>query len=206
MDGARNTCVCPPTTGRVTVTMRGNDNSLAAAADVTIEDLRLEISGSGNRLVIGDGVRIESLNIWFQGNGSTCVIGPRSYISSAHLVIAESGTRIEIGSECMIASGVEIRTGDSHGIFDLGSRSRINPGKDVRIGSRVWLANGALVLKGAVVPDGCVIGSRSVVTSDFSEPNAVYAGHPARLVRSNIAWGWHLDRFPEIVPGQNAVP
>ena len=199
MDGARNTCVCPPTTGRVTVTMRGNDNSLAAAADVTIEDLRLEIDGSGNRLVIEDGVRIDSLKIWFQGNGSTCVIGQHTYISSAHLVIAESGTRIEIGAKCMVASGVEIRTGDSHGIFDLTSRERINPGKDIRIGSRVWLANGVLVLKGAAIPDDSVVGARSVVTTHFSEPNAIYAGHPARLVRSNIAWGWHLDRFPEFL-------
>jgi acetyltransferase-like isoleucine patch superfamily enzyme len=112
-------------------------------------------------------------------------------------MLAESGTRIDIGTSCMIAQGVEIRTGDSHGIFDLASRERINPGKNIRIGSSVWLANGVLVLKGAVIPDGCVVGARSVVTAEFSEPNAVYVGHPARLVRSNIAWGWHVDRFPE---------
>jgi len=154
-------------------------------------------AASGNRIEISTGVRIESLKIWFRGSGSTCVIAPGTYISGARLMLAESGTRIDIGAKCMIAQGVEIRTGDSHGIFDLATRERINSGKDFRIGSNVWLANGVLVLKGAFVPDGCVVGSRSVVTKPFSEANAVYAGNPARLARSNAGWSWHLDRFPE---------
>ena len=193
--GQRNTVECPRVSGTASLVIAGDDNEIAIDPGATLGTLTVNISGNGNRLIVAEGVRLESLNLWVQGTGSTCIIGPGTYISSANLMLAESGTRIDIGSKCMIASGIEIRTGDSHGIFDLASRERINPGQDIRIGSNVWLTNGVLVLKGADIPDGSVVGARSVVTKPLEEKNAAYAGNPARLVRSNIIWSWHLDRL-----------
>lgn len=195
ISGRNNRVECPASTGVSSVTINGDDNSVAVSTEAMVGSLAVNISGKGNRLEVLKEARLESLSIWFQGDGSKCVIGEAAYISGAYLILAESGTQIEIGPGCMIAQGVEMRTGDSHGIFDLSTRERINPGNNIRIGSKVWLANGVLVLKGAVIPDGCVVGARSVVTKALEEENAAYAGTPAKRIRSGIVWSWHLDRL-----------
>lgn len=85
----------------------------------------------------------------------------------------------------MISNDVTIRTGDSHAILQDGIK--INEEADVIIGKHVWIGSGATILKGVNIADGSVIGSGSIVTTDV-EANAIYAGNPARKVKSNISW------------------
>jgi len=72
----------------------------------------------------------------------------------------------------------------------------------IRIGNDVWIGEGVRCLSGVEVPNGCVIGAGSVVTSQL-EPYGVYAGNPARLIRyrfdqekievlNELAW-WDLE-------------
>ena len=56
------------------------------------------------------------------------------------------------------------------------------------IGSHVWIGSRVSVLKGSVIPDGCVVASSSVVKSIFTEKNALIAGNPAKIVRQNVSW------------------
>ena len=56
------------------------------------------------------------------------------------------------------------------------------------IGPHVWIGSSVTVLKGAVIPDGCVIAAGSVVCSKFEMKNALIAGNPARVIRENISW------------------
>jgi putative colanic acid biosynthesis acetyltransferase WcaF len=51
------------------------------------------------------------------------------------------------------------------------------------IGDDVWIAAEAFVAPGVTVPDGCVIGARAVVSGKL-EPWTIYAGNPARILRS----------------------
>lgn len=44
------------------------------------------------------------------------------------------------------------------------------------------------ILKGAVIPKGCVIGANSNVVSGFTEKNCIIAGNPARIVKKHITW------------------
>ena len=55
------------------------------------------------------------------------------------------------------------------------------------MGSHVWLGLNVLLLDGSVVGNNVVVGARSVVSKPL-ESNSVYAGTPARLVRSGITW------------------
>jgi len=54
--------------------------------------------------------------------------------------------------------------------------------KGIRIGDNVWIGAGVRILDGADIGEGCVIGAGAVVRGRL-DPNGIYAGVPARLVR-----------------------
>ncbi len=181
------------------VKITGDHNKLCVAKSAFVGTINVEINGRGNSLTIADDVCLDNINVLFNGDHSDIIIGKRSYISQATLLCVESNTTIHIGRDCMLAHGIEIRTGDSHGIFDRRSRVRLNVGKKVDVGDHVWIANGVLILKGGSIPNGCIIGAQSIVTKALNIQNAVYAGSPVRLIREDIVWSWHLNRFPDEV-------
>jgi len=171
----------------------GNDNTVSCAAGIQVDDLAILIRGSGNLIEIEEGVILESCRIEVWARDGRIRIGKNTRIMGACLIVAESNTGISLGEGCLIATGVEFRTGDGHAIHNKATGARTNPGASIRVGDRVWLAKDVLVLKGAVIPDGSVVGARSTVTKDLPEANGVYAGSPATLKRSGICWGYSLD-------------
>ena len=90
--------------------------------------------------------------------------------------------RIQIGKGTLIGSGVIITDSDAHPInpFQRQDRSYIRTAP-VRIGEHVFIGARAMVLKGATIGDGCVIGAGSVVTGRIP-PMSIVAGNPARVV------------------------
>jgi maltose O-acetyltransferase len=56
----------------------------------------------------------------------------------------------------------------------------------VRIGNNVWIGTGVIIL-GANIGDGSIIGAGSVVTSEVPA-KVVAAGNPARVVREDASW------------------
>jgi acetyltransferase-like isoleucine patch superfamily enzyme len=183
--------------GKSRILVQGDNNRVSIDQTLNSHSVIIEIRGNNNNISISEGVRIDNINIYISGVDCSFEIAKETYVSSAQCIVGEENSRMFIGERCMIASGVEIRTSDSHGIFELGTKCRINHAKDVKVENDVWLANQVLLLKGAVVPEGSVVGARSVVTGRLAEKNAVYAGNPARLIRRNALWGWVTDHFPE---------
>jgi acetyltransferase-like isoleucine patch superfamily enzyme len=57
-------------------------------------------------------------------------------------------------------------------------------GSGVRIGERCMIASGSTLLPGVTVADRCVVGAGSVVSKSLSTPDTLYAGNPAKPVRS----------------------
>jgi len=176
--------------------IKGDKNNLIIDESVDFQSVNIEIYGNNNKIEISSSVKIDNVKIYVWGDDCTVTIGTGSYISSAVCIVGENKTHLKIGNNCMIGSGVEIRTTDSHGIFDIESHGKINNSKDVSVGSHVWIANQVLLLKGSMIPNGCVVGARSVVTGKLIEKDAVYAGNPARIIKQNVIWGWHTHRFP----------
>lgn len=81
-----------------------------------------------------------------------------------------------------------IRTSDSH-VIKSADGEVINRPKDIEIGSHVWLGQQTFVLKGANVPDGCIVGARSTVTASVqAEQNSVLVGQPAKMIKKDIQW------------------
>jgi carbonic anhydrase/acetyltransferase-like protein (isoleucine patch superfamily) len=57
-------------------------------------------------------------------------------------------------------------------------------GKNITIGSDVWIGAHSKILSGAELGDGVVLGTDTLVTSSQTlESFGIYVGHPARLVR-----------------------
>lgn len=108
--------------------------------------------------------------------------------------------KLIIGRYCAIASGTKfIMNAANHKlasfttypfkIFDArgwggGERTRedIHYKGDLVIGNDVWLGYDVLVLPGARIGDGAIIGARAVVTGTIP-PYAIAAGNPARVIR-----------------------
>ncbi|MBR1687537.1 MAG: hypothetical protein IJ710_03275 [Prevotella sp.] len=56
------------------------------------------------------------------------------------------------------------------------------------IGNNVWMAAGSQVMKGAQIPDGCIVGTGALVRNAFKESNCLLAGSPAKIKRQNVTW------------------
>ncbi|WP_277600637.1 CatB-related O-acetyltransferase [Altericroceibacterium xinjiangense] len=56
----------------------------------------------------------------------------------------------------------------------------------IRIGSDVWIGEGAFIRRGVTIGDGAVIAARAVVTRDVP-PYAIVGGTPAKIIRYRFA-------------------
>jgi maltose O-acetyltransferase len=88
---------------------------------------------------------------------------------------------IIIGRDCFMGPEVMILT-SIHEISSEGQVAREASYREVRVGDRCWLGARALIMPGVTIGEGTIIGAGAVVTKDC-EPDAVYAGVPARRVR-----------------------
>jgi acetyltransferase-like isoleucine patch superfamily enzyme len=161
-----------------------HDIQVSPEADLA-EGSRIRVKGDGGPC----SVRVEagvsgkwSISV---ARGCRVVIGAGSTSESA-MIVAHGGD-ITVGEDCMFSFSVEMRTTDTHAIYDVGSGERINPDRPIEIGDHVWLGKQVMVLKGAKIGSGSVVGARAVVSGEVP-PLSVSAGVPARVVRSNAVW------------------
>jgi acetyltransferase-like isoleucine patch superfamily enzyme len=145
---------------------------IASGVEVKVTD--------GGRLDIGAGVVI-SRGVTLVVEASSMAIGPRTYIGPWCTLVSRE--RISIGADCLLAERVSIRDQD-HDIH-RGATVPMNAAgmtsAPVEIGDDVWIAAGAVVLKGTTIGRGAVIAANAVVRAPV--PGfAIAAGVPARIV------------------------
>lgn len=186
--------------------LRGNNNKLKNLGKTY--KLKLDVIGDNNKIIIGSSIVMNS-TIYIRGNNNTLTIenqchinntifrieddngvlniGNKTSIEGANFIIAENNKKIIVGEDCMFSSGIQIEASDSHTIFDVDNNERINFGKDIIIGNHVWLGRFVTVLKGVMISDNCIIGTKSLVTKN-TDPNGLYVGIPARKIKDNVNW------------------
>lgn len=153
--------------------------------DETIPDsILIHFQGKQNSLTIGRNIIVEKLAVVF-GNKGVCRIGAGTDVIDAYFTV--SGACLSIGEDCLLASGIMIRSHDGHHIFDLNTHKRINYPKDVVIGDHVWIGQNASILAGAKIGKGSVVGACTVTSGQFGE-HQIIAGCPARVIREHICW------------------
>ncbi|MEO6526166.1 MAG: maltose acetyltransferase domain-containing protein [Gemmatimonadaceae bacterium] len=128
---------------------------------------------------------------FFCDYGENVHIGDRSFVN-VNCVFLDSA-EIRIGTDALIGPGVQLLTA-SH---PLRAGDRVVPedrrvagqstyrthASPIRIGDRVWLGAGTIVLPGVTIGDETTIGAGSVVTSDIPA-GSLALGQPCRVQRT----------------------
>lgn len=173
----------------VDIRVRGRNNRLIVAPQANIRELIVNFWGDHGLIEIGPTTRARApLRLDLRvGHGSTLTIGAEVGTAGLTFISAVEGADVTIGEDVMFAKHVEVRTDDTHPIFDVRSRQRVNVSTSIHVGAHVWLAKHCVVMGGVSVGAGSVIGLRSIVTHSVPN-NCVAVGAPARVVRRDIAW------------------
>lgn len=126
------------------------------------------------------------------GHGSKISVDPKGTLTVGKNLIITAETTIVCGKEITLGDGVlmawniQIMDTDYHHIHKDGEL--INPDATITIGNHVWINSRATLLKGTVIPDGCVIAAAALLNKAYTEPECVIGGVPARVLTSGISW------------------
>lgn len=167
--------------------IRGDGNIITIDSLAVLEGVIFHIRGNGNRILIGADCTIAGSTIWVEDNRCEVRIGRQTTVGGMHLAATEDHSRVVIGDDCMLAYGIDIRTGDSHAIYAQ-TGNRVNGAQDVVIGNHVWIAAHTIILKGAMIGSGSVVAAGAVVPKGDYQENCILAGNPAKAVKHGIYW------------------
>lgn len=142
------------------------------------------LNGNNNRVVLEENVFFSG-KIELFGDGNEIKIGNNTRINGADFIV-HNGTKVEIGTGCLFSTSIDVRTIDSHFIFNSDGE-RINPDRDIYIGNHVWIGRMVSILKGSQIEDGSIIGSMSLV-SGFIPKDVIAVGVPAKVIKEKITW------------------
>ena len=161
-----------------------NDNLRIHHTSSISELSDIEISKKGSLIKIGAHCMIDSfVKIKPAGGEGDIIIGDYCYINSG--CVLYSGNGITIGNNVAIASNCTIAPTNHE--FSDASNLIMEQGfaaskRGIYIGSDVWIGANCVILDGALINDGCVVGAHSLVRGELEE-NGVYAGNPIKLLR-----------------------
>lgn len=171
------------------LTINGDNNVLKFSSQTNFINAMIEINSSDNFVEIE---KIQSIigciSIW-NGNHQNFIwhSGMGSF-RFARFYLCQEGSSIEIGNGCLL-SDVTVWTSDAHPLIDANTAKNLNKKPaHILIGKNSWLSTECMLLKNASIPEGTVVGARSLVTKHFTEMYTVLAGNPAKVIKRNIVW------------------
>lgn len=135
--------------------------------------------GNG-KVIIGHNVNIEQ-GVEIIANNGNIVIGDNVFIGRNCQIVAKES--IEIQSDSFIASLCIVRDANHLTIRDKLIRNQGFVTKPIFIGRDVWIATQCVIVAGAIINNGCIIGANSLVNIDTVE-YGVYVGSPVYFIKS----------------------
>lgn len=173
---------------RFNIIIIGSPSNMGAQSELNIGGtLRFEGKArirTGIRIVVDAGARLEF--------GKNLILGDYINIGCAR--------HIRIGESARIAHRTQIFDTNYHYVANL-SKGIVPPlSREVEIGDRCWICNGASITAGARVPADTIISSNSLVNKDFSAlpPYSIIGGCPAKQIASGVRLVSQLAKEREI--------
>lgn len=163
------------------------NNKIIIGCNTSMIKCKVFFYGSDNTLIIGNNCGILGNSFIMYDDNNEIIIGDSLNSADETQIISLEGKKINVGSGCLFSYGIEIRNSDSHSIVDSDGK-RMNIAKDIIIEDNVWIAQRSLILKGARLLNGCVVGANSLLTSHTYDSCCVYAGIPAKKIKDNVKW------------------
>lgn len=176
----------------------GNNNSIEIIEPFSVERNFSIVLGNNNKVKFEEFCEVSKMTLEF-GNNNQFLSGSHNWFCNVNLWNKFlNDTCITIGDDCMVSYGVEIKATDAHTVYDLETREVLNPPKDIKIGNHVWISRGCFIMKGAKIPDNCIVGANSLVNKEFIEENCIIAGTPAEIVKRGVNWSRMVPQKPKI--------
>ncbi len=167
------------------------NNTLILGKNVTLNGSKIIFKGNNSNIYINESKRNYKLIIHICSN-SLLYIGKNCYFNdfnnSKAIFFVYEHQNIIIGDDCLFSYNVTLRNSDSHLIYDIDTSLRLNKSKSIVIGDHVWVGPNTFILKGTIVGSGAIIGANSVVSGKKIKSNTIWAGNPARQIRTNVLW------------------
>jgi maltose O-acetyltransferase len=116
---------------------------------------------------------------FFCDYGSNIFAGDDLFINVGCVIL--DAAEVNFGKSVLCGPNVQIYT-VTHPLDPDLRATNIESAKPVKIGNRVWIGGGAIILPGISIGDNTVIGAGSVVTKDIPA-NVMAAGNPCRVIR-----------------------
>ena len=120
--------------------------------------------------------------------GKNCEMGDMTHIVAHQKV--EIGDNVLIASKCFISdTNHGVYKGDNQDSPETPPNKRKLVSKPVKIGNNVWIGENVVILSGAEIGDGCIIGANSVVSGKI-EDNTIAAGVPSKPIKKWNGTEW----------------
>lgn len=142
----------------------------------------LEIRGKmilKGKAAFGNGSRISILK------SGTLTVG-NCFSNTAGLTVI-CGKEINIGNDVLISWDTLIMDTDFHETIDLKTKTVSAKSKSISIKDKVWIGTRSVILKGSVIPEGCIVGAMTLVNKQFEESNCLIAGNPAIIKKTGVS-------------------
>lgn len=125
--------------------------------------------------------------VYIKGGVRLCVCNNKAFIkigkntTVGYNTFIFSSEAISIGDDCMIAPNVYFVDSDHGTDRERLMNTQSNVTAAIEVGDDVWIGTGAVILKGAHIPTGCIIAANSVIKGKL-EPYTIYGGIPAKKI------------------------
>ena len=180
-----------PFVNNSTISFRGQNNLLYCEEKCVIEKSIITFHGSNSLIYLGKSnhriqADIYNNSVLHSGSNNTYTDG-NGFNRVLRFLLSEE-RHCFIGNNCLFSYDIVIRNSDPHLLYSCESGERINPTQSVYIGDHVWVGQSVFLFKGSSVDSGSVIGARSVVSGKKIPHNTVWAGIPARQIKTGVFW------------------
>lgn len=136
----------------------------------------------GGTVFLGENVKISAGTKLSCADGATLYLGKNTSINVNSQVICMNN--IHMGNNVMLSWNDMLMDSDFHQIRDEVGLKPIS--KPIIIGNDVWVGCGTTILKGCVIPDGCIIAANSTITKSYADDHSLLSTDG--IIKRKVCW------------------